>query len=416
MSTPYHTPSGAASKALVEKGQTYFIPNYKPREMILDYGKGSRIWDLDGNEYMDLAAGIAVSALGHQDPDLLAAFEAQGRKLWHTSNVFFTAPAIELAEALVEAVPFCERVYFANSGTEANEAAIKLIRKWASEQGRPPEKREIITFTGSFHGRTLAAVTATAQPKFHAGFEPLPGGFVYCDPYDDLTALEKMITDKTCAILLETIQGEGGVKPCNPGYLKGVRELCDRHGILMAIDEIQTGMGRTGKLFACMHESVAPDILTSAKALGCGMPIGALLAGKKVAEILQFGSHGSTFGGNPVACAVALAGLKKINTPQMMRHVAAMSERLFAGLGAINAELGMFTEIRGQGLMAGAVLAEQWKGKAGDLSNLARCYGVLVLIAGPDVLRFLPALNITANELDEGLARLKQGLAAAKPA
>lgn len=415
--TPIITPEGDASKSLIEKAKKYYTENYKPREMILDHGKGSRVWDLDGNDYIDLGAGIAVSSLGHQDPDLLKALDEQSRKIWHTSNIFFTAPPILLAEALVEAVPFAKRVYFSNSGTEANEAAIKLIRKWAAAQVRTPEQREIITFTGSFHGRTLAAVTATAQPKYHEGFEPMPGGFVYCDPFNDIEALKKLVTDKTCAIMLEPVQGEGGIRPAKPGFLKAVRELCNEKNLLLVYDEIQCGMGRTGKLFDYMHEEgVEPDILTSAKGIGGGVPIGAMLVGEKVEHVLQFGHHGSTFGGNPVMCAVALAALKKINTPEILGNVEARGAELKAQLAMINQELGLFTEIRGKGLMIGAELAEPFKGKANDLSDLIRRFGVLVLVAGPNVLRFVPPLNITEEELHIGMIRLSEALRYAKEA
>lgn len=411
---PFATPEGSASKELVRKGQTYFTPNYKPREMILDHGKGSRLWDLDGNDYIDFGAGIAVCSLGHQDEDLLAALDTQSRKLWHTSNIFFTEPAIRLAEALVEAVPFCERVYFCNSGAEANEAAIKLIRKWATQQGRGPQQREIVTFAGSFHGRTLATVTATAQPKYQQGYEPLPGGFVYCPAFNDIEALKACVTENTCAILIEPVQGEGGVVPARPGYLQEIRALCDEKGLLLAFDEIQCGMGRTGSLFAHMGEGVEPDIVTVAKALGGGLPVGAMLTGKKVAEVFDFGSHGSTFGGNPVMCAVALAALRKINTPDLLAHVAMMEDHLRDGLAKINDELGLFTEVRGKGLMIGAPLVQEFCGKSGALSEMCRRFGVLVLVAGPDVLRFLPPLTITLEELEEGMGRVKAALAYAK--
>lgn len=407
---PLTTPESQSSKELIQKGKNFFTPNYRPREMILDHGKGAMLWDLDGNDYVDLGSGIAVNGLGHQDPDLLAALDSQSRKLWHTSNVFFTEPAIHLAEALVEAVPFAKRAYFCNSGAEANEAAIKLVRKWASDQGRAPDHREIITFTGSFHGRTLATVTATAQPKYHHGFEPLPPGFVYCPKFNDLESLTALISEKTCAIMLEPVQGEGGVMPAKPGFLKAVRALCDAHGLLLVIDEVQSGMGRTGMLFAHQGDDILPDVMTTAKALGGGLPIGAMLVGEKVEQTLIFGSHGSTFGGNPVMCAVALAALKKIHTASMMAQVMERSRQLFEALEAINARHGLFREVRGRGLMVGAELEEPWRGKANDLSEVARCFGVLVLIAGPDVLRFLPPLTLTEGELAQGMERLEAAL------
>jgi acetylornithine/N-succinyldiaminopimelate aminotransferase len=414
LETPITTPEGDPSKQLIQKGREYFVPNYRPREMILDHGKGAMLWDLDGNDYVDLGSGIAVNGLGHQDPDLLAALDKQSRKLWHTSNVFFTEPAITLAEELVRVVPWAKRVYFCNSGTEATEAVIKLVRKWAADQGRGPDHREIITFAGSFHGRTLAAVTATAQPKYQQGFEPLPGGFVYCPKFNDIDALRPLVTEKTCAILLETVQGEGGIIPAAPGFLKAVRQLCDEKNVLFVADEIQSGMGRTGHLFAHFEDEVEPDVMPIAKALGGGLPIGAMVVGSKAENTLGFGSHGSTFGGNPVMCAVALAALTKINTPQLMAHVMASSQQLFAALADINRRLGLFREVRGRGLMVGAELGEAWKGKSNDLADFARRFGVLVLVAGPDVLRFLPPLTITSDELALGLERLEAALAYAK--
>jgi acetylornithine/N-succinyldiaminopimelate aminotransferase len=405
---------GALSAELVAKGKRYYLPNYKPREMILDHGKGATVWDLDGNDYIDFGAGIAVCSLGHQDPDLLAALDLQSRKLWHTSNIFFTEPPIRLAEALVEMTPFAERAYLCNSGAEANEAAIKLVRKYASDKGKPPESRNIISFNGSFHGRTVATVTLTAQPKYQQGFEPLPGGFIYCDTFNDEAAIEALMNEHVCAVFVEPVQGEGGVMPAKPGFLKHLRALCDKYDALLVFDEIQAGMGRTGTLHAHTQDGVEPDVMTLAKALGGGLPIGAMLVGAKAAETLQFGSHGSTFGGNPVMAAVALASLTKIASKAVLANVADKSARLFAGLEDINKELQMFTEIRGRGLMVGAELLPAYHGKANDLSDLARKHGVLVLVAGPNVMRFLPPLTLTDAELDTGLARVKAALVAFK--
>lgn len=414
-SYPLTTPEGDLSKELVCKGQAYYVPNYKPREMILDHGKGARVWDLDGNDYVDFGAGIAVCGLGHQDEDLLAALDTQSRKLWHTSNIFFTAPPILLAEALVQSAPFVKRVYFGNSGAEANEAAIKLIRKWATGQGREPHQREIVTFNGSFHGRTLATVTATAQPKYQQGYEPLPGGFVYCPTFNDFEALKACVTENTCAILLEPVQGEGGVIPADTAFLQAIRRLCDEKNILMVFDEIQCGMGRTGLLYAYQHaEGVEPDIMTLAKALGGGLPISAMLVGEKASEVFEFGAHGSTFGGNPVMCAVALAALEKINSPAMLAHVEAMEQHIRRSLQEISHKHGLFTEVRGRGLMIGTELIAEYKGKAGAFSELARRFGALVLVAGPDVLRFVPPLTITSEEIDDGMARLDAALAYAR--
>ncbi len=399
-------------QSLVDLGKHYWLPIYKPRELVLDHGKGARVWDTENRDYVDFGAGIAVNALGHQDPDLLAALTEQASKLWHSSNVFYTEPPLHLAQELVQASGFAERVFLCNSGAEANEAAIKLVRKWASAQGRPPEQRVIVTFRGSFHGRTLATVTATAQPKYQEGYEPLPGGFRYLD-FNDVTALEgAFAAGDVAAVMLEPVQGEGGVLPAAPGFLQRVRELCDARGALLVLDEIQCGMGRTGTLFAHTHDGVTPDIVTLAKALGCGFPIGAMLAGPKVAQIMQFGAHGTTFGGNPLAAAVARVALRKLASAALLSHVQRQSATLREALASLGQELGVFSEVRGRGLMLGAVLADPYRGKAGEILDFAAAHGLLVLQAGPDVLRFVPPLNITDEELADGLARLRIALRA----
>ena len=401
-----------ATSALVELGQRYTLPVYKPRQLILERGQGSRVWDIEGREYVDFAGGIAVCGLGHCDPELVATLTEQAGKLWHTSNVFYSEPPVRLVRELVEASRFAERAFLCNSGTEANEAAIKLVRKWATAQGRAPERRVIVTCHGSFHGRTLAAVTATAQPKYQAGYEPLPGGFRYVD-FNDLAALEAaMAGGDVCAVMLEPVQGEGGVMPAQDGYLAGVRALCDRHDALLVLDEIQCGMGRTGPLFAHWADGVVPDIVTLAKALGGGIPIGALLAGPKVAEAMQFGAHGTTFGGNPLAAAVARVVLRRLQSPEIVANVDWQSAVLRAALQAVNAELDVFTEVRGRGLMLGAVLAPKYAGRAGEILDLAADEGLLLLQAGPDVLRFVPALNIDEGEVAQGLGRLERALRA----
>ena len=395
---------------LLDTGRHYYLPVYKPREVILDRGQGSRIWDRDGKEYIDFAAGIAVCGLGHCDPDLIKALTDQASKLWHTSNVFYSEPPLRLAEELVRASRFAQRVFLCNSGAEANEAAIKLIRRWAAAQGRAPERRVIVTFRGSFHGRTLATVTATAQPKYQEGYEPLPGGFRYVD-FNDLAQVEAAMSGgDVAAVLVEPIQGEGGVMPAADGFLSGLRALCDSHEALLALDEIQCGMGRTGALFAHWQDGIVPDIVTLAKALGGGFPIGAMLAGAKVAEVMQFGAHGTTFGGNPLAAAVARVALRKLSSPEILSNVARQSAALRAGLDAIDAELNLFTEVRGRGLMLGAVLADAHKGNAGAILDQAAQHGLLLLQAGPDVLRFVPPLNIADSDIAEGLTRLALAL------
>ena len=390
----------------------YYLPVYKPRQVVLERGQGARVWDTQGREFVDLAAGIAVCGLGHNDPDLVAALVDQAGRLWHTSNVFYSEPPLRLAEELVTASRFAERVFLCNSGAEANEVAIKLVRKWAAGQGRAPDKRVIVTFRGSFHGRTLATVTATAQPKYQEGYEPLPGGFRYVD-FNDAVQLETaMAAGDVAAVMLEPVQGEGGVMPANPGFLQHVRALCDQHDALLVLDEIQVGMGRTGTLFAHWQDGVVPDIVTLAKALGGGFPIGAMLAGPKVAQAMQFGAHGSTFGGNPLAAAVARVALRKLSSDDIARNVSRQSHALREGFARINAAFNVFSQVRGRGLMLGAVLTPEHAGQAGALLDHAAAQGLLTLQAGPDVLRFVPALNITDEEVAEGLERLHAAVAA----
>ena len=396
------------SHNLIMTGQACFTPNYQPQGIVLERGLGAQVWDLEGRAYIDFGAGIAVSALGHQDPDLVAALQAQLNKLWHTSNLYYTEPAIRLAAELVQA-SFAERVFFCNSGAEANEAAIKLARRYAS-QYLAPQQRQIVTFVGGFHGRTLATVTATAQPKYHSGFEPLPDGFRYCE-FNDFAAAERAIDGQTCAVLVEPIQGEGGIIPTQPGFLQHLRVCCDRVGALLMVDEIQSGMGRTGRLFAHEWESgLTPDVMSLAKGLGSGLPIGATLVGPKAAEILALGSHGSTFGGNPLACAVARVVLRKVNDPHILQHIGYQGQQLRQALEAMNAELGVFQTIRGQGLMLGAQLAEAYQGQIARLLHCCRDQGVLVLQAGTDVLRLLPPLTINSTELQQGIHCLDQAL------
>ena len=393
---------------LVER---YYLPVYRPRGIVLDHGLGSRLWDRDGREYVDFGAGIAVNALGHAHPALVAALTAQAGKLWHTSNVFVSEPPLRLAQALVDAAGFADQAFFCNSGAEANEAAIKLARQWATARGRAPERRVILSFRGSFHGRTLAAVTATAQPKYHAGFEPLPAGFRYSD-FNDLAAAEAaMAAGDVCAVLVEPVQGEGGVTPASETFLRGLRTLCDRHEALLILDEIQCGMGRTGKLFACDGYGVRPDVVTLAKALGGGFPIGAMLVGARAANALQFGQHGTTFGGNPLATAVAGAALRELSSPALLANVKRQSQALREGLAALDVEFGVFSEVRGRGLMLGAQLRPQLAGQAGAMVDRGIEHGLLMLQAGPDVLRFVPALNITDADVADGLARLRATLA-----
>ena len=396
---------------LLRQGQDYFLPVYQQRKVILQRGKRARVWDSQGNDYIDFSAGIAVNSLGHADPDLLSALRQQAENIWHTSNIFYSEPPISLAHALVEASAFAKRAYLCNSGTEANEAAIKLVRKWAAQQGRSPDQRVIITFRGGFHGRTLASVTATAQPKYQQGYEPLPSGFRYLD-FNQIEQVQQAFTHgDVAAVMLEPVQGEGGVIPAAPGYLKEIRALCDQHEALLVIDEIQAGMSRTGTLFAHWQDEVRPDIVTLAKALGGGFPIGAMLVGERVSEVMHYGDHGTTFGGNPLAAAVANAALEKLNSPAVLANVAKQSEVFREKLHELNQRYALFTEIRGRGLMLGAELQPELHGKAAAFLDHLMDERLLLLQAGPNVLRFVPPLTITDEEVDEGFDRLDRAFA-----
>ncbi|RJG09923.1 aspartate aminotransferase family protein [Pseudomonas cavernicola] len=384
------------------------VPNYAPAAFIPVRGEGSHVWDQSGRELIDFAGGIAVNSLGHAHPALVKALTDQAQKLWHVSNVFTNEPALRLAHKLVDAT-FAERVFLANSGAEANEAAFKLARRYAHDV-YGPEKFEIIAASNSFHGRTLFTVTVGGQAKYSAGFGPKIEGITHV-PFNDLAALKAAISDKTCAVVLEPIQGEGGVLPADKAYLEGVRKLCDEHNALLVFDEVQSGMGRTGELFAYMNYGVTPDILSSAKSLGGGFPIGAMLTTSKIATHLAVGTHGTTYGGNPLASAVAGAVLDVINTPEVLAGVKAKHERFKVRLEQIAAQYGIFTEVRGLGLLLGAALSDAWKGKAKDVLNAAEKEGVMVLQAGPDVVRFAPSLVIPDADIDEGLNRFERAVA-----
>ncbi len=384
------------------------VPNYAPMQMVPEKGEGSKLWDTNGNEYIDMAGGIAVNALGHCHPAMIDALNAQANKLWHMSNVFTNKPALELAQKLIDST-FAEKVFFANSGGEANEAAFKLARKYAKDH-YGEEKNEIIAFYQGFHGRTLFTVSVGGQEKYTKGFEPLPGGIKHVE-YNNLDALKEVISDKTCAVVMEPLQGEGGIIVPDESFVKGVRELCDQHNALLVFDEVQSGMGRTGKLYAYMHTGVTPDILSSAKALGGGFPIGAMLTTDKVAKSFVVGTHGSTYGGNPLGCAVASAVFDVINTPEVLNGVVERHEKFKARLNAINEKYHCFSEIRGRGLLIGAALNEKFQGKARDFMNATLEQGALILMAGPNVLRMAPSLLITDDEIEQGLAALERGVA-----
>jgi acetylornithine/N-succinyldiaminopimelate aminotransferase len=383
------------------------VPNYAPAAMLPVRGEGARVWDSEGRDYVDFAGGIAVNALGHCHPAMVKALHAQSTQLWHMANGFTNVPALELAQRLV-ANTFAERVFFCNSGGEANEAAFKLARKYAQDTFGA-HKHEIIATHNSFHGRTLFTVSVGGQPKYWHGFEPLPPGIRHV-PYNDLDAMKAVISDKTCAVVVELVQGEGGVMPIDPAYLQGLRELCDQHNALLILDEVQTGMGRTGHLYAYMEHGIEPDILTSAKALGGGFPIAAMLTKEKIAKALTVGSHGSTYGGNALACAVGCAVFDVINTPAVLNGVKQRSAQFRDWLTPLANQYHVFTQVRGKGLLLGLVLTEQWKGKAKDIVSAAQQEGLLILQAGPDVIRLAPSLVIAEADIKEGIARFDKAL------
>lgn len=386
----------------------YLVPNYAPAAFIPVRGQGSRVWDQSGRELIDFAGGIAVNSLGHCHPALVKALTEQANTLWHISNVFTNEPTLRLAHKLVDAT-FAERVFFCNSGAEANEAAFKLARRVAHDRFGP-EKYEIIAALNSFHGRTLFTVSVGGQPKYSDGFGPKIEGITHI-PYNDLDALKAAISDKTCAVVIEPIQGEGGVLPADRAYLEGARQLCDQHNALLIFDEVQSGMGRTGELFAYMHYGVTPDILSSAKSLGGGFPIGAMLTTTELAKHLAVGTHGTTYGGNPLACAVAEAVLDIVNTPEVLNGVKAKHARFKQRLQAIGERYGLFSEIRGLGLLLGCALTDAWKGKAKSVLDAATAEGVMVLQAGPDTVRFAPSLVVEDADIDEGLDRFERAVA-----
>ncbi|EGQ8008959.1 aspartate aminotransferase family protein [Vibrio parahaemolyticus] len=394
----------------VERGlfDEVMVPCYNPMEMIPVRGKGSRIWDQDDNEYIDFAGGIAVSCLGHCHPVMVDALTEQGNKLWHLSNVMTNEPALRLAKKLTE-VSFAERVFFANSGAEANEAALKLARRYAVDV-HGPEKSEIIAFKQGFHGRTFFTVTVGGQAAYSDGFGPKPGDVTHL-PYNDIEALQAHMSDRTCAVMMEPLQGEGGIVPPTPEFAQAVRELCDKHNALLIFDEVQTGNGRTGHFYAYQGLGITPDILSTAKSLGGGFPIGAMLTTAKLAEHLKVGTHGSTYGGNPLACAVAEVVVNEVTKPEVLAGVLEREALFRAGLEKINAKYNLFSEVRGKGLLLGAALNEEWQGRARDVLVAAGKQGLLVLVAGANVVRFTPSLVITQQEIEEGLAKLDKAIA-----
>ncbi|TLU60002.1 aspartate aminotransferase family protein [Thalassotalea litorea] len=384
------------------------VPNYSPSAVIPVRGQGSRVWDQNNNELIDFAGGIAVSCLGHCHPNLVNALKEQGEKIWHLSNVMTNEPALRLAKKLVDHT-FAEKVYFANSGAESNEAALKLARRWALENFGE-HKSQIIAFKQGFHGRTFFTVTVGGQAAYSDGFGPKPGDVVHAE-YNDLESVKALISDNTCAVVMEPLQGEGGIVSPTDEFATGVRELCDQHNALLIYDEVQTGVGRTGDLYAYMGLNVTPDILTTAKALGGGFPIGAMLTTTEIAKHLKIGTHGSTYGGNPLACAVAEAAFDTVNDRAVLAGVKHREQLLKSGLDKINAKYQVFTQIRGKGLLIGAVLNDNYQGRAKEFLNAAMDEGLMSLVAGASIIRFTPSLVIPESDIAEGLARFERAVA-----
>lgn len=377
----------------------YLVPTYAPAVALVS-GTGSKVVDIDNMQYYDLTAGIATLACGHSHPKVVKAIEEQAKTLSHASNLYFNTNMVLLAQKLSK-LSGGYRSFFVNSGAEANENMVKLARLWGSEKGR----YEVITFNKGFHGRTLAMCAATAQEKIQKGFDPLPAGFAYAD-YNDLDSVKAAITDKTVGIMLEPLQAEGGVIPAEADFIKGVAELCKEHGLLLMLDEIQTGMGRTGTFFMWEQLGVKPDLFTLAKALGGGLPLGAVLARPEIAEKVHPGMLGSTFGGNPCACAAALAVLDVIEKEKLLENARKVGAQLREGLEAFMESYPQILEVRGQGLLLGMVM----EGSAKDVVDSCRMGGVLCCTAGEHVVRFLPALNISEKDLEEALEMIGDSL------
>ena len=383
------------------------VPNYSPMDVIPVKGEGSKVWDQQGNEYIDFAGGIAVSSLGHCHPKLVEVLKTQGEKIWHLSNVMTNEPALRLAKKFCRKT-FAERVFFCNSGGEANEAAFKLARRYAYDHFGD-HKHEIISFRQSFHGRTLFTVSVGGQHKYTEGFGPAIEGLTHL-PFNDLKTLEQTISGRTCAVVMEPVQGEGGIIPATSTFAKGVRKLCDKYNALLVYDEVQSGAGRSGDLYAYMGMGVTPDILTTAKGIGGGFPFGAMLTTKEVADSFVVGTHGSTYGGNPLGCSVAEAVLDIISSKKVLDGVKAKHNRMLTGLKKINNKHKVFDQIRGKGLLLGCALDKKMQGKSRDVLNAALAQQLLVLVAGPNVVRLAPSLIIPNNDIDVGLEKFENAL------
>jgi acetylornithine/N-succinyldiaminopimelate aminotransferase len=389
-----------ATSALAARAKAALMDTYQRQPISLRSGHGVWVTSDDGRELLDLVAGIAVNVLGHNHPALRQAIAEQAGTLIHTSNLYYTKPQLELAELLI-ASAFPSRVFFCNSGAEANEGAIKLARKWGKLHR--DGAHVIVCAQGAFHGRTMGALAATSNPRYRKPFEPLPKGFVHV-PYDDLGALEESIDSATCAVMLEPIEGESGVIPLEPGRLAAIRALCDERNVLLILDEVQTGMGRTGRWWAHQHEAAAPDVMTVAKALGGGMPIGAILAGPR-ADVFEPGDHGSTFGGGPLACAAAVAVMRTVELEGLVEHAAEVGDYLAESLSALADRGAPIAGVRGRGLMLGVALSSD---VARDVAAAALDEGLIVNAIGDRTLRLVPPLIITRDEVDEAVLRLSR--------
>lgn len=381
-----------------QQEQANMMHTYGRFPVALVKGKGVRAWDTEGKEYIDFASGIGVNALGWCDEGWVKAVSHQAGELQHISNLYYNPLQTQLAEVLCKASGL-SKVFFGNSGAEANECAIKLARKWGMEQS--PDKNRVVTLQNSFHGRTVTTLAATGQEEFHQWFFPFTEGFDYA-PANDLEAVEKAITEKTCAVMVELIQGEGGMFLLEKDFVQGLRKLCDEKNVLLLVDEVQTGISRTGAFYCYQNFDILPDVVSSAKGLGGGLPIGACLCGEKLQNVLTGGMHGSTFGGNPIVCAGALEVLSRVNTPEFLAQVKEKGEYFREKLS----ELPHVENVRGMGLMIGADVAKDWGKTAGNVASACIDGGLLILTAH-SALRFLPPLVITKEEIDEGLARLK---------
>lgn len=391
-----------STSELTAVGDAHNSTSYSTGLPVLVRGEGARVWDRDGNEYLDFVAGIAVNALGHNHPKLVAAITQQAARLIHVSNMYYTEPQIGLLADLTSG-SFADRVFLCNSGAEANEAAIKLARRYQHVVRGDKERSNFVTMKHSFHGRTLAAVTATGQPKYHKGFEPLVPGFAYAD-FNDLESVRALVDSRTAAVIVEPVQGEGGVRPADDAFLRGVREICDAAGALLIFDEVQTGIGRTGTLFAYEGYGVVPDIMTLAKGLGGGIPIGACLGTDEVFKGFEKGSHASTFGGNPLACAAARVVMAEVTTSGLLANVVEQGGALREGLRRVAGANPDLVEVRGRGLMLGVECAA---GTAADLVTACRDQGLLVNLAGPDTVRFVPPLMISAQDVASAVQRFE---------